>query len=153
MAQRYKCRAECLPDVLLFLAATRWAMQSFDFEPWLYPVNGKLVKWPDYTVCFTARRVLGLQALRWIANRIPDCHVIAESLATADKYDEERVPLKNMRSPPADVLAKVADGLREYREHLESEGDRVESAIEAMATSLRPGRGQWRRQLRSEAMA
>ena len=91
--------------------------------------------------------------MRWIADSIPDCHAIAESLAAADKYNEERVPLKNMRSPPADVLAKVADGLREYQEHLESEGDRVESAIEEMAESLSPARSQWRRQLPSEVTA
>ena len=127
---QYKCRAECLPDVLIFLAATRWAMESFDFEPcFLEDDEGKRAKIPDYDIQFTARPVVGLQDLRWIANSIPDCHVIAESLAPASKYDGERRPLTKLRAPKPYVRARVADGLRDCMENFASNQQRVASAI------------------------
>lgn len=78
---------------------------------------------------FIARPVLGLQDLRWIADSIPDCHVIAESLAPASKYDGERRTLTKLRAPEPQVRARVADGLRDCMENFANNQKRAASAI------------------------
>ena len=107
-------------------------MTSFEYEPCVLELDGMVIRIPDYDVEFTAKSRVGLQQLRWIANSIPDCHVIAESLALASEYDGKRTLVGTLRRPSATVRTEVAEGLEDYLEYLEIERGRAEASLYEM---------------------
>lgn len=92
----------------------------------------------DTDVTFTIRQDgPSLKEMKWLIDRVVDCHVVSESLAPAAEYTGERVWLskqypKGLPTPPKRVVDAALEGLERYVEFLEAAMERAEDAIEAI---------------------
>jgi len=134
--KKYRFRAECEPDVMLFLYAIRgWALRYFAIEDDIYTGDdGRIYQNSDREVTMDVMCNLSLANLRWIANQITDCHVIAETLQSAESYTGDRTYGKRQASkaPCGKYRRRIIEGILEYKEFLENNIERALSAIEAV---------------------
>ena len=74
-------RAECESDVNLFISAIRWDILEVDISAEkLTGANGYSYTYPDRDVKLVTAGNLSLDELRWVADLISDCHVIADTI-------------------------------------------------------------------------
>ncbi len=76
---KFKARAECLLDVIVFISAVCPTTASYK------PIGKSL----DYTVEFESKE--SLDTLVKAAKNLRDCHVIAQTLKPSKEYTGERV--------------------------------------------------------------
>lgn len=126
----YTFRAECEWDALLFRAATRKWTQSVNMkELKLTDDDGTQWSIPDREVVMEIEESIGLANLRWIAEQITDCHVIAESLQTSDKYTGEREYGQESAIPSSEHRRSITQGFLDYKDVYENEVERLAEAI------------------------
>lgn len=127
--QYYAFRAECEADVHLFLSAIAWDILESDisFET-VTDSMGFKKSHPDRDVTITTSGNLSLEQLRWVADQIEDCHVIADSISPAASYTGERLYGEYASSCPTLHIAKITKGLKSYRENLAYQQRRAKNA-------------------------
>ena len=82
MTQKYKMRAECSIDLARFL--TTIPVESFKCKR----IKIKGVDFPDFTAEFTS--ILTISQIRRELSKIPDGHVMRETVEIASQYTGER---------------------------------------------------------------
>jgi hypothetical protein len=72
---------------------------------------------------------LTVENLRWIADLLVECHVIADTVETADAYDGVRKYGGYRTEEPTQHLAAIQSGLLEYNYHLDAQKLRVSDGV------------------------
>jgi hypothetical protein len=78
--KQYKMRAECMQDAMRLVEAITQRVHSFSVA--------RISVWADCEVTIDA--VISLKMLRAACNRIPDGHVMAQTVQLAEDYTGER---------------------------------------------------------------
>jgi len=124
---------------------------SHDLLPLRWMLNWAIEKWWSSPVCpggdadakVTLKPgALSLKEIRWLFDKVADCHVAVQTVALEDDYTGERTYLEademGAKVPRASTLRKCLEGLAEWREGLAANADRaieaeveIEFAIEA----------------------
>jgi len=137
--QYYAFRAECEGDVHLFLSAIAWDILESDISSETIPDSFGFGKpFPDREVKITTSGNLSLEQLRWVADQIEDCHVIADSISPAASYTGERLYGEYVSSAPALHLAKITKGLKKHRQYLAYQQGRAKKALKNIGAQLVP---------------
>lgn len=101
----YQFRAECPPDVDLFMRAifrgVRHQMQLTSEDGMHEPDVVFVVKKNTWT----------LPQMIWMARQITDCHVIEESLQLKQNYTGERISGREMEQPSPEMINMAIQGL------------------------------------------
>lgn len=112
-------RAECESDVNLFISAIRWDILEVDISAEkLTDDDGYSHTDPDRDVKLVTAGNLSLDELRWVADQISDCHVIADTIELAERYTGERLYGKYIARAPRPHFDKIAMGLKDYSKYL-----------------------------------
>lgn len=126
---QYAFRAECPADV----DVVRSLLARNQMVCWRQDTCSG---WPDTDVTFTiTSEGPTLEDIKWLVDRVADCHVICESLAHAADYTGERVALENqyldgLPRPPQKVISAALEGLNAYLESQEASVNIIREAIE-----------------------
>lgn len=128
----YTFRAEFEKDVNLFLAAIRkWLWEVDIRKQFLTDDDGTTFPIPDRDVVMKLKGNLNLTNLRWIADQIEDCHVIAETIEASKKYTGDRT--YNMRkateAPGRIDRQHIMDNFENCIDFFESEIERAKAAM------------------------
>lgn len=126
-------RAEFESDVHLFLSAIRWDLLEVEIIPeWYTDAKGFRQTYPDREVAMKLAGGLTIENLRWIADLLVDCHVIADTAETADSYDGVRKYGRYNTEVPTQHLAEIQSGLLMYNEYLEAQKWRIGKVLESL---------------------
>jgi hypothetical protein len=137
--QYYAFRAECEGDVHLFLSAIAWDLLESEISSESFADNSGFKKsHPDRDVKITTSGNLSLEQLRWVADQIEDCRVIADSISPAASYTGERLYGEYVSSTPTLHLAKISTGLKKHREYLSYQQVRAKKALRNTDNRLIP---------------
>lgn len=128
---RFRAEFEC--DVHLFLAAISWdILEVVYFPEWITDGQGFRKTMPDLDVSMKLAGGLSIENLRWIADQISDCHVIADTIEPADKYDGKRKYDDFLSVVPVEHLAEIQAGLKGYNEYLDAQKTRCSNTIDTL---------------------
>lgn len=133
--QYYAFRAECEADVHLFLRAIAWDILESDISsvPVIDGIGlGNPLSYRDVKI--TTSGSFSLEQLRWVADQIDDCHVIAESISPAASYTGERLSGAYASSCPTLHIAKITHGLTNYSAFLAYQQRRAKNALRDTAS-------------------
>lgn len=125
---RFRAEVEC--DVHLFLSAIRWDLLEVEITPeWFKDPQGFRQTYPDREVAMKLAGGLTIENLRWIADLLVDCHVIADTVETADAYDGVRKYGRYRTEEPTQHLAAIQSGLLEYNGYLDAQKWRASEGV------------------------
>jgi len=128
---RFRAEFEC--DVHLFLAAISWdILEVVYFPEWITDSQGFKKTMPDLDVSMKLAGGLSIENLRWIADQISDCHVIADTIEPADSYDGKRKYNEFLTVVPVEHLAEIQAGLKGYNDFLDAQKQRGSNAINSL---------------------
>jgi len=115
-----------------------------DLLPLRWMLNWAIEKWWASPVCpggdadakVTLKpSALSLEEIRWLFDKVADCHVAVQTVALEDDYTGERTYLEagemGATAPGIPALKKCMEGLAEWREGLSANADRaIEAEVE-----------------------
>lgn len=132
----FRFRAECESDVHLFLSAIGWEVLEVDIsaEPNINE-QGFNRPFPDRDVSMKLAGNLTLENLRWVAEQLTDCHVIADTIQLSEKYDGERLYGEYSAAEPVQHLSKIASRLLDYQEYLQAQVSITRQSLGALCGS------------------
>lgn len=92
----------------------------------------------DTEVQFTLKKNgPNLQEVRWLIDKLVDCHVAAESVNIADQYTGERLSFwvyeSQMSAPPRGIIGTATRALNQQREYFETFVQLAEIALNALS--------------------
>ena len=127
----YKFRAECEADAHIFLSAIRWDLLEVEITHAGFANHqGFNIAYPDCDVNIKLTGNLSLDNLRWVADQIDDCHVIADTIKRAVDYDGVRLYGEYETARPSlEDLSKISEGLNAHIDYLEAQTEIVSSAL------------------------
>lgn len=68
---------------------------------------------PDVTVCIQTAGHLSLRQYCWIASQIPECQIIARTIASTEQYTGQECPKSLLPIPKPAHIRRCISGLRE----------------------------------------
>ena len=140
-AAQYAMRAECQADcvqmrALLGVWVTMWREDRCELEG----ADGKTYCIPDVDIAFSlSADAPSLNEVRWLLDKLVDCHVGAQSVNHAAQYTGDRCydDLDQlMQKPSDDTIRQARECARRTRAGLRADFARIDDAIERLDAEL-----------------
>jgi hypothetical protein len=136
-AMRAECQADCVQmRALLGVWVTMWREDRCEVEG----ADGKPYRIPDVDIAFSlSADAPSLNEVRWLLDKLIDCHVAAQSVNHATQYTGERCydALDDlMQQPSDDTIRHARDSARRTKAGLRADFTRLDDAIERLDAEL-----------------
>lgn len=106
-------RADCEIYARVFLAALQFNLIGSQFEAEQISLpDGKTRLLPDVVVDIRTAGLLSVRECCWIASMIPECDVIARTLALTSEYTGQEAQARAFPVPKGEYIRACIDGLR-----------------------------------------